>query len=422
MSVEHKKVIIAHPGRQHSFHLADALKKRGMLSHYVTTVYDKQGSWTHLAGKFLRGNAKKRFANRKSDVFDENVTQYYELLGLLVLFLNTSPRTKNIGNKLDAYIHNHLYRKTIRLARRTHADAVVFYGGLRQKHFDMIKQQIPDARIIVDVPIVTNRFLREAAENDIRITGDNRIRSEQPGLWGANTDKNTAAWANHADAFLVGSSVVKNSVVALGGDGRKAKIVPYGVDTSRFFCKEYIPVRKVHFIFVGTVYRRKGIQHLLPAFAELNPEAAELTLVGSYQSDDPLVREYSGRSNIHFKGFVTQDVAAELYRQADVFVLPSLGEGLAQVGIEAMASGLPIICSENSGVNDIVTEGKDGFVIPVSDRASLRDRMQWFIDHRDRIEDMGRSACATAHRYTWSYYEQNVADAVEAILSEGNDR
>lgn len=419
MSVEQKKVIIAHPGRQHSFHLADALKKRGLLSHYVTTVYDRQGSWTHLVGKFLKGDAKKRFANRKSDVFDENVTQYYELLGLLVLLLNTSPKTKPLGNKIDAYLHDRLYRKTIRLAQRTQADAIVFYGGLRQVHFDLIKQMIPHTCIIVDVPIVANKFLREVAENDIRITGDDRIRTEQPGLWGTNTDQNTTAWATQADAFLVGSSVVKNSIMALGAEGSKAKVIPYGVDTSRFFCKEYDLVKKVHFIFVGTVYRRKGIQHLLPAFASLDPEQAELTLVGDYQQDDPLVKEYAKHSNIHFKGFVTQDVAAELYRQADVFVLPSLGEGLAQVGIEAMASGLPIICSENSGVNDIVTEGKEGFVIPVSDSKSLRDKMQWFIDHKDHIEAMGRSACETGHQYTWEYYEQNAAAAICSILDGG---
>ncbi len=418
VSADQKKVIIAHPGRQHSFHLAEALKKQGMLSHYVTTVYDRQGSWTHLVGKFLKGDDKKRFANRKSEVFEENVTQYYELLGLMVLFLSRSPKTKRLGNMLDGYVHNHLYRKTISLAQRTQADAIVFYGGLRQAHFDIMKKKIPNTRIIVDVPIMANKFLRETAERDIQITGDERIRVEQPGLWADVTDRNSTAWAKNADAFLVGSSVVKNSILALGADGSRARIVPYGVDTSRFFCKKFGPVKKVRFIFVGTVYRRKGIQHLLPAFASLDPEEAELMLVGGYQNDDALVKEYAKHSNIHFKGFVTQDVVAELYRQADVFVLPSLGEGLAQVGIEAMASGLPVICSENSGVNDIITEGKDGFVIPVSDSHTLRARMQWFLDHKDRIEDMGRSASKTGHRYTWSYYEQNAAKAVQEILSE----
>ena len=68
-----KKVIVVHPGKQHSFRLAEALKKDNMLLNYVTTVYDKKYSLTHLFGSFLKGDNKKRFLTRKSEIFDENV-------------------------------------------------------------------------------------------------------------------------------------------------------------------------------------------------------------------------------------------------------------------------------------------------------------------------------------------------------------
>ena len=61
---------------------------------------------------------------------------------------------------------------------------------------------------------------------------------------------------------------------------------------------------------------------------------------------------------------------------------------MAQVGIEAMVCGLPIICSENSGVNDLIKDGVNGFVIPCGNSKELKDKMQWFINNTDQTERM----------------------------------
>ena len=104
-----------------------------------------------------------------------------------------------------------------------------------------------------------------------------------------------------------------------------------------------------------------------------------------------------------------------MYRMADVFILPTLGEGMAQVGIEAMCCGLPIICTENSGVNDLVTNEKEGIVIPVSDTKAVKNAMEWFVLNKDKISEMGMNAYQKAHRYTWDYYEGNVVEAIRSV-------
>ena len=109
-----------------------------------------------------------------------------------------------------------------------------------------------------------------------------------------------------------------------------------------------------------------------------------------------------------------------MYRTSDVFVLPSLGEGLAQVGIEAMSSGLPIIVTENSGVNDLIKTGKEGMIIPVSDTNALYEAMKWFVDNKSEISKMGKYAYETAQKYTWNYYERNVCKAIKEILHIDN--
>ena len=107
---------------------------------------------------------------------------------------------------------------------------------------------------------------------------------------------------------------------------------------------------------MGQVNYRKGIPYLLDVISEMG-NTAELTIVGAYNPDDWFVKKYKDAANIHFIGLVTFDKMQKIYEQSDVFIIPSFAEGMAQVGIEAMACGLPIICTFNSGVSDLVEEG-----------------------------------------------------------------
>ena len=107
-----------------------------------------------------------------------------------------------------------------------------------------------------------------------------------------------------------------------------------------------------------------------------------------------------------------------IYEKAGVFVIDSFAEGMAQVGIEAMACGLPIICSFNSGLSEAVRDGESGYVIPCGDVPALRDKLQWFIDHPERIRAMGNAARETAQDYTWERYEENAAKIISSIIAD----
>ena len=82
-----------------------------------------------------------------------------------------------------------------------------------------------------------------------------------------------------------------------------------------------------------------------------------------------------------------------------------------------MACGLPIICTYNSGVADLVTDGENGFVIPCGDLEALKEKMQWFIDNRQCIQTMGKKAKQVASGYGWDNYEINVIQELKNILS-----
>lgn len=412
-----KKVIVVHPGKQHSYKLAEALKSEDMLMYYVTTVYDKKFSWTHLLGSFLTGDNKKRFLTRKSEVFDDAVVQFCEMEGLFLLFLYRKAPNSGITNYIENHIHKKVYKKTIKLAARRGADAIVFYDKLSEEHFALREKICPDIKFIIDVACATDQYMRKVFEKDVEITGDDYLKIERQTIWTEGGKATIPVRNKLADGFLVASSFVEKSLIDYKAEVSKIRVVPYGVDTSMFSLKTFKDAYcKVKFIFVGRLNRHKGIQHLLPAFEKIDPRKAELILVGQYDDNDVLIKKYQNFSNIKFRGFVTQDIVAKLYKAADVFVLPSLGDAMAQVGIEAMSCGLPIIVSDNTGVKDLITNGEEGFVVPVSNTDALYKKMEWFVDHPNKINTMGMNARKIAEKYTWNYYKQNVVKAINEIL------
>lgn len=410
-----KKIIVAHSGKQHSYQLAKALKKKDMLLNYVTTVYDKRGGLTHFVGRFLKGDNKQRFLTRRDEELDSDVVQYCEFGGLLVIALRRIRFLSKLGVKLDYWVRYITYIKTIRLAEKTNADAVIFFGRLNKKHFELKQKICPNTVLIIDVPTTHQRLIKDIFEHDWQCYHDEFLKIEQSNFWRKSID--TDFWCKQADGFLVGSSFVKKSLMMCGTEEERIKIVPYGVDIKIFSPKLVYTVPKiVTFLYVGEINRRKGIHHLLPAFEKLNRDKARLILVGNYNPQDPMIVKYKKRVNIKFMGFMTKDSVVEFYKKADVFVFPSLREGMAQVGIEAMCCGLPVICSENSGFNDLFTDGKEGFIIPASDREKLTNCMQFFIEHPKEIEKMGREASKTIVKYTWEAYHEKVSEAVCDIV------
>ena len=112
--------------------------------------------------------------------------------------------------------------------------------------------------------------------------------------------------------------------------------MPYGVDTGAFSCKPYdhekeIRGRPVRFIYVGGVKELKGISYLLRGIMEIPPEQAQLTVVGKYDPGDRDTEPYGGRVQLPM---VLHQEIPKLLREADVFVMPSLGEGMSLSSLE----------------------------------------------------------------------------------------
>jgi len=216
------------------------------------------------------------------------------------------------------------------------------------------------------------------------------------------------------DYIIVPSQFVYNSFIKQGYEPSKLILNPLGVDTEHFKPKEKED-DVFRIIFVGQVCLRKGVQYLLVAWDNLNLKNAELVLVGGIRPDIRIIlSKYSYRKDIKIFGFLEDIVGA--YNNSSLFVFPSVEDGFGMVVTEAMACGLPVVVSDNTGAKDVVREWTDGFILPTGDVKLLKGKIQYLYDNKNEMKRMGKNAREQAERYTWKRYQKNLVKRLESVL------
>jgi glycosyltransferase involved in cell wall biosynthesis len=220
-----------------------------------------------------------------------------------------------------------------------------------------------------------------------------------------------------SDILLVGSRYAAETYVAEGVSPSRIRVVPFGVDTDIFSLapkleKETGDARFV-VLFVGQLTQRKGISYLLEAFRAFSQRHTDvqLTLLGRPLAD---LRPILGNAErvAHRPARARADLPA-VYQAADVFVLPSLSEGMGLVVLEAMACGLPVICTPN-GPGEVVRDGIDGSIVPIRDAAAIDSALEELYSRPELRVSMGRSARNRAQEFAWDKYTDRVLEATMA--------
>lgn len=413
------RVLVAHPGKQHSFRLATALEREGLLYKYSTTVYSKKYSLTYFLSKILKGKMKKKVLGRRcTELSDEKVQQFCELKGLIGLFLTKLPKIKRLWPRWNSYLNDCYGKKVAKYAIKNNVDAVIGYDGNSEILFKILKEKAPHIVRILDVSIMNRAYMRNEFEKDIHLTRNADIKIEYPLIW---KEKYMSKYVNEvkdAHYFFVASEIVKKSELYCGVSESQIYKIPYGVDVNQFnFSEKKLDLdTPLELIYIGSVLRRKGAHYLFDLVSEYSVKEIRLRVIGEYDKESSVYNDYKNIENIEFLGFITRDQLSEIISDADAFVFPSIAEGFALVILESQSCGVPVIISENSGGNDTIIDGYNGFQFPAMNRQILKNRIDWCLQNREELYKMRKNARCVAEQYTWENYNNNVVKAINEIF------
>lgn len=249
-----------------------------------------------------------------------------------------------------------------------------------------------------------------------------RIVAEEYRRWGVelpatderDTLREEAIYAA-ADAITVPSQAAARSFAQMGVPAEKLHIIPYGVRLENFYPVAEPAPRRFDLLFAGSAGLRKGLPYLLQAFAQLQHPAKRLRIAGAVHEDlQPLLAKLP-QDHVEWLGPVPQSRLRELMSTSHALVLPSIEEGLALVQAQALACGCPVLCTTNTGGEDLFTNGIEGFVLPIRDPSALLGCMQRLADDPALAASMRGSALSRVRQIGgWNHY----GDAWERLLFE----
>lgn len=188
-----------------------------------------------------------------------------------------------------------------------------------------------------------------------------------------------------------------------------------------------IPVEQAEdIVYAGLLIPRKGVHHLLGAFAQLNHPRAQLHLVGGAENADyaKQLRQQAAKLDIAdrvcFAGAVSQADLARYFGAARAMVLPSLSEGLGRVVVETMLLGTPTIGSRVGGIPDLIIDGENGYLVEAGNEAELTAALRRLYD--DDVAAMGERARAFAEDFfSPEKYVEGYRKLFEMALGESKD-
>jgi len=270
------------------------------------------------------------------------------------------------------------------------------------------------------------RYICDRGSSHVRV--QDRIEREEGELWGLPAvgvdprviDAEEAEYAA-ADRITVPSGFVYRTFLSEGVAPEKLRKLPYGVNLSRFGPDGAPAEGRFDVLFVGYFYLRKGVQYLVQAFEKVQHPAKSLTFVGAIS---PAVLEMLHQRKLwpeHARaiGPVPQAELKTLMSRSHVLALPSVEEGLALVLEQAMACGCPVIATTNTGAEDIIADGDEGFIVPIRDVDALAEKLQFMADHPHARAAMGRRALAKVQGFGgWHAYGENAMEIYREVAAK----
>lgn len=413
-----RKVVVVHSGARDSYQLARALQETGRLERLVTDLYwSPENRLARTLASLLPAATRSQLQARCAQQLPANLVTPRTVAGLVTLALDKLPRAPFAWRRSLMRWNDDLLGKTAgRIATRTQA-ALLSYSYYGHSAFSEYRGRAPGMLFQLHPhPASVRRIL--TAELERHPDCASSLLQEWELSLPEDDYGRLIEETRMARRWLVASTFTKSTLVENGIPAAQVHVIPYGVDLKRFRPPQSTPISNgpLRLLFVGRINQRKGIKYLIEALQLLPGKQVELTICGRVVDDLRLFEPLGNR--VVIRPSVSSEELVAAYQAADLFVLPSVAEGFAQVLLESLACGLPVLSTTATAAPDLVTEGVDGFVVAPGNARAIAERIGWALDHRRDLRSMRAEARRKAQRFTWKAFRQGVNDVVSLALDE----
>lgn len=399
------KFVVAQLGARMHYAIPRILQETGSLERFFTDICAAGSIWQTLDyfPKQLFPKSFRSFLNRVPQEIEQSLIKDFPLFGLEYAYRlkKATSSSERTGVHLWA---GEKFCKLILSSGLEGASGVYTFNSaglelLRQARSLKIKaimEQTIAPRIIIDQILSVEREKHLGWETNM--TEDVNAS--------AFAEREQAEWEASSN-IICGSDFVKRSIKECGGPAEKCIIVPYGVDSKFSVKRSQRKPGPLRVLTVGMVSLRKGSPYVLGVAKKIN-QLAEFRMVGPVQISSSALchlREY-----VDVIGPVPRSEIINHFHWADVFLLPSMCEGSATVVYESLASGLPVICTPNTG--SIVRDGLDGYVVANGDIGAIEEKIHLLANNKDLLDLLSLNAENGIEKYSLNSYSRRLSAAI----------
>lgn len=412
------KIIISHPsGNENTRAAVNGFYNASALDTFITSVAVFKNAWYY---HFLHFSILREFKKRTFSSALQHKTKVFplkEMGRMIAKTLNIKTMSKQnkgifcsyeVCKYIDVKTANYLHR------HKETTDAVYCYEDIALETFREAKKY--GIKCFYDLPIGHWRYMRTLLQNELQKNKEWAITLG--GLDDPNSKlKQKDEELRLADKIYVASTFTKKSLELYPSKLANIEVIPYGfppANMQRVF--RDLSNRKIKLLYVGGLSQRKGISYMFEALNGL--EDFELTIIsGSTNIDEcPILKR--SLTKHHFLGALPHDKVLKEMANNDILIFPSLFEGFGLVITEAMSQGTPVITTERTCGPDVITDGKDGWIVKAGESTSIREKLLYLSRNREKITKAGRNCLITAANRPWKKYEQELSNSVINYLNE----
>lgn len=416
-----KKVLISHvSGNQNSKNLIVDLYKKKKLFKYVTSInFNTKKFPLNLLPQIIKNELSKRSINGINE--NKIITKFFffEILNLIKLriFKNIFKNSKEKYSSLTSEYIQHQCDKidllSTKVIKKNYLNISAIYAYEMGAYNTFKEAKKYDIKCIYELPTPYWREREKKILQELKSYKNTDLRKTTLFFKKKKTKffKKLDSEIQNADIIIVPSNYVKKTILKSKFNYKKILVAPYGFPKPISKKKWFNRNNKIEILFVGSLVPNKGILCLLKTIkvlSKINQDKFNLTIIGSGPLENLLKQKLP---NSTFKKYLSHNQLLKEMEKKDIFLFPTLYEGLSLSLSEAMSRGMVVISTANSGLLEFGNKS-NSILVKVNDYNQIAKKISFLINNPQKVKYLGMNAIETSKKYNWQDFSKKVIDII----------